>query len=406
MRQTTTDCASLHCTDPGDSRRRCLSPCTGDDADCPLGEGCAAGAGACGSCVPITELPPPHLYGEACATNADCASMLCQSDHEPEPFCTRMCTTEADCGTDFHCTGAGTCARGSRAPVGGACVGNEDCQGGAFCATRGADSWCTAVCSSDAACPMHFSCQPSAGAGSPMICVPVGSLIGGTCTTDTDCVGATAICRSGTCTTDCLVGARCAAGFYCVRDDGGLGASCVRAPPPPMMTPPMGGGCCATVGTTGKSPWAALLLARPRRDPPPAPLAQKTTRTVSSSLGPQSTPGGAWTRCEIVSVPCAGPALSPLGTSSRVSSKVPKGTTSLPALYWQFVAATIVALQRDTDAGANVPVAAVAPRTISTVSLPPMPGAGALSRSDQVRAPSVVAGSSVTAPGGSVAVST
>jgi V8-like Glu-specific endopeptidase len=250
-----TDCASLNCTDPGDGMARCLDACVGDAGSCPVGDVCTAAPGGCGACFPADFVSSARGLGEPCAADAECGSGVCATTASA-PFCTRACSgDDAACGAGFHCVGE-RCARGDRSPVGGACATNDDCANGAFCAMRGATSWCAALCTVDTDCPTGFSCV-DAGA---RLCAPAGAFYGEACTTAADC--SVGDCLGGRCTESCLGGAVCPPGLLCRRTDDGLGATC-RAPAP-AAAPEDDGGCSVAspgAGRAGKGVWALVALA-------------------------------------------------------------------------------------------------------------------------------------------------
>jgi V8-like Glu-specific endopeptidase len=246
---TATDCASLHCTDPGDGVVRCLDACIGDTGVCPVGEVCSAAATGCGACVPAALVAGARGLGEPCAANAACGSGLCATT-DPAPFCTRACSgDDAVCRAGFHCGGE-RCARGERSAVGGACVTNGDCATGAFCATRGTTSWCTEVCTLDSECPTGFACV-DAGA---RVCAPVEAFYGEACATDADC--AVGSCLAGRCTAACGGGVSCPPGLVCGRSADGLSSTC-RTPTRPVVDD---GGCSVAPGRSASSAgWLAAL---------------------------------------------------------------------------------------------------------------------------------------------------
>lgn len=247
------ECASLFCADPGDGRRRCLSPCRGDSGMCLAGEACAAHPGECGACVPEDGLISDRGLGEGCGEDAECRSALCYADGA-RSYCSRECEADAECGSGYHCRlvdGEGRCAAGPRGEIGDPCAGNYDCAAGTGCAARGEQSWCTRPCSTEA-CPEGFACIESSGV---QICAPERGLLGEVCAADADCV--TGLCAlngqsEGTCSRACGPDAPCGVGFECRRQDDGVGALCVAA------GEATGGGC--SVGGPGHSGGGWLLL--------------------------------------------------------------------------------------------------------------------------------------------------
>ena len=257
-------CASRHCVDPGDGTRRCLSYCQPDQGLCFAGEVCFAGATSCGVCVPgaiVSGLA--HALGEPCAADAECSSGACTEDAGAR-YCTRACDGETPCPGDFHCRG-GSCVRGTLGGSGESCVNNEDCAGGTFCATRGATSWCTSLCSDATPCPDRFACVD---AGGVQVCAPASGLTGDVCDAPEDCISG--LCGDdGVCVRQCGVDAPCGPGFECARTVDGASAVCTRP------RPAASGGGCAVIATgrgAGGGSWilGALLglgvvVARRRR---------------------------------------------------------------------------------------------------------------------------------------------
>jgi V8-like Glu-specific endopeptidase len=256
------ECASLFCADPGDGRRRCLTPCRGDEGTCLAGEACAAGASACGGCVPNAILDPtfPRGLGEPCEDDADCHSGACIEELGAR-YCGRACMADAECPSGYHCrivdemTGESLCTRGPREGIGSSCVppGNSDCVEPAFCASQGDRHWCTEFCTDASMCPEGFECVPAGGAS---LCAPMGGLVGDSCTGADDCFSG--ICEMSVCTRECGPDAPCGAGFECRRTEDGTSARCLRpsVPPPPSDD----GGCrVATNGSHGALAPLALL---------------------------------------------------------------------------------------------------------------------------------------------------
>lgn len=261
------DCASLFCADPGDGRRRCLTPCKGDAGTCYAGEVCAATAGACNGCVPAEIVRGRRGLGEPCVEDVECGSGLCFEDGGTR-YCSRQCTDDAGCAEGFHCRGGETmhCIRGSRSGVGEECLENGDCLDDpadgrdGICAARGEDRWCTSWCdpADPEACPADFSCV-DVGPGS--VCAPDRGLVGSECETNADCISGLCVETDdgSVCTRRCGPDAPCTPGFECVRTSDGTDAVCL-APRPAVAEE--GGGC--TVGPArrdGFGAWALLALA-------------------------------------------------------------------------------------------------------------------------------------------------
>jgi len=240
------ECASYYCDDPGDGVERCLTPCEMGGGTCLAGEVCIALAGSCGGCVPETLVTGlAHGLGEPCRSAADCAGGAECLDDEGSRYCTRACDDANACPSAYHCR-EGDCVRGTLGGIGEACVNNEDCVPGTFCAMRGESSWCTSLCDVEVAtsCPDRFSCIEVSPEIS--VCAPSGGLIGDACDAEEDCISG--VCSDdGVCVRACGVDAPCGPGFECRRSDDEMGASCVR----PVVAPEAGGSCA--VGSAGGS---------------------------------------------------------------------------------------------------------------------------------------------------------
>jgi hypothetical protein len=259
---TDLECASLFCVDPGDGRQRCLEPCRGDEGTCYAGEVCAAGAGACGACVPAAIVRGLRGLGEPCGGDDECGSDMCHSE-EGLAYCTRACAVDADCvdADRFHCRD-GLCIRGPSEGVGGGCIVNGDCREPFFCATRGETSWCTQFCDEATPCMEGFECTP---VGDRSVCAPAGGVVGDSCMVNEDCLSNTCADVGGgraVCTRLCGPDAACSAGFECTRTADGTMAVCVA---PSTVEPMDEGGCSCSVparrrGKSGGGLFLATLV--------------------------------------------------------------------------------------------------------------------------------------------------
>lgn len=258
---TNTDCMSLNCADPGDGRRRCLTPCQGDAGMCLAGEVCAAVPGSCGGCVPAAIVSGTRGLGEPCTDDAECLEACFHE--EGDTYCTRACESDDQCGGGFHCrvvtAGApGQCVRGRREGVGTSCTTNEDCHDGGFCASRGEVSWCTDFCNDASPCPEGFDCinVGTTPDGTPInLCAPQRLLVGEECTTDDECLSG--VCADGdggarVCSRHCSSDAPCSVGFECRRTEDGTDALCL-APIVPEAPPGEEGCGCTVPGATPAS---------------------------------------------------------------------------------------------------------------------------------------------------------
>lgn len=88
------DCPAAVCAAQGE-RRWCTVQCGGPE-DCPSGFDCVPGGGTM-VCAPMLA-----LEGEACASDAECASGLCLVSGE-EGVCTSLCSGEDACAAGLEC---------------------------------------------------------------------------------------------------------------------------------------------------------------------------------------------------------------------------------------------------------------------------------------------------------------
>jgi V8-like Glu-specific endopeptidase len=257
-----TDCASLYCDDPGDGQRRCMTPCRGDEGLCYAGDVCAAGAGACGGCLPPDFVNGARGLGEPCGADAQCASGACLTDGSFR-YCTRACSADAECAAGFHCRES-ACARGPRSRTGEGCAVTGDCIDGDTCEGAGAHRFCTHPCTTDGACPESFACHEG-------LCGTDLRVDGEPCTGDGECLGGSCgdTPTGRRCTSACGAGAPCAPGLECARLGDGADAVCTPARE--------ADGGCSVAGPSGSAPPLALLASlllvlartseRRRRDP-------------------------------------------------------------------------------------------------------------------------------------------
>jgi V8-like Glu-specific endopeptidase len=266
---SSSQCASFLCEDPGDGRRRCLSPCVGGEGQCLSGEACAAQPGECGGCVQAAILAAARRLGEPCTTNDECVSHRCLTDGG-RSYCSDDCTGDSACGEGYHCR-VDHCVAGPRGHAGDTCTFDptltyDDCDtsSGLFCVRLGHDDWCSEFCGAsttdDHMCADGFDCV---AAGTYNVCAPSHHLLGQSCTSNTDCISQNCVAspRGGAmvCTRACSVDDSCSTGFECVRTADGAAAYCVVS----HAAPPSGGGggCSVARGTSAAGGlWPGLLV--------------------------------------------------------------------------------------------------------------------------------------------------
>lgn len=145
-----TECASLFCAEG-----KCSEPCVPSGVtSCPSGTVCQAGnVQTCGSCQAA------GLLGDACEGSSDCASRLCASAPEIGSFCTTPCADQDPCPGGYACVeaaGTSICIP-TRRGLGNACETQAECASG-ICAQEGDRTYCTRSCSDVEPCPASFSC--------------------------------------------------------------------------------------------------------------------------------------------------------------------------------------------------------------------------------------------------------
>jgi V8-like Glu-specific endopeptidase len=249
MADCTTDveCATHACIDPGDGRRRCLSPCRAGDGACLGGEVCAAPIGACNGCFAADLVASARQLGEPCADPSECGSGMCLVDVAgAKGACTQACAGDEGCPNGYHCR-AERCVRGLREGLGGGCLTNQDCAEDHVCAERDGVHWCASFCDA-MPCPANYTCTPAGGAS---LCVPDQKLLGEVCEADDQCISGVCLDLGDgkVCTRECSQDAYCSVGLECIRAEDGRTGHCI-APSVAQPPPPDDDGCSAG-GTTG-----------------------------------------------------------------------------------------------------------------------------------------------------------
>lgn len=241
---TGAQCVSGHCSDGVCCDSACGNACDACSA--------ALGASADGVCT--------YAVGEG---SPSCAPFACNGS---SPWCPSVCSSNAECGEGFHCSGF-TCVPGK--PVGAVCSSNAECENGRCVDGRCCSSACSGICErcdvegAEGVCsPAGRGTEPRSACVGGMLCdgslrgCPGSCLVGGSavagdavCPADSWC-GADGVCRPGkSLSASCDRDGECASG-HCVEGvccDSGCGGACASC------TLPGRAGQCVVVpsGTPG-----------------------------------------------------------------------------------------------------------------------------------------------------------
>ncbi len=142
------ECGSALCATTA-AEPSCTRACSGDDAACGPGFHCVGERCARGDRSPV---------GGACTRNEDCASTGFCATRGATSWCAALCTADTDCPAGFACVDAGArlCAPAASF-YGEACATNADCAvGGCF------EGRCTESCLGGVACPAGLLCRRTA----------------------------------------------------------------------------------------------------------------------------------------------------------------------------------------------------------------------------------------------------
>ncbi len=156
----------------------------------------------------------PDDTGAPCsvATPETCELGLCLGSGDGTGACTRTCNSANDCPAGYACTQAGGSSEKLCVNIEKACADGNNCGSGLCLSAQG----CTAFCDSAADCPQTlgafgiepYTCEVAFGSGTP-ICVPPLQVLG------PDPIGATCnatgtvTCRSGACNGDAPIAPMC-----------------------------------------------------------------------------------------------------------------------------------------------------------------------------------------------------
>lgn len=240
------ECASNHCAASG-----CSLVCNPLLGQCPDDMACAV-TPSCGECAPLASVPGPRKLGEACSSGADCETdAQCVDDGFGNLRCATACLEGNVCSSGFACRN-GLCLRTGGMATGERCLAPEDC--GSFLCALFPEPWlnyCTRNCTSSADCGNGFDCKHELGA---QICVPAVNRMGEACVADSQCTSDQCHPTLGICTRQCNPQtAPCPPGFLCHVVDGEM--TCVPGPgafpTPADAGPPSDAGAAGTAAGGG-----------------------------------------------------------------------------------------------------------------------------------------------------------
>lgn len=124
------DASNPDTINPDTSKQPAGGACTADD-QCAAGLWCDTGL-----CIdPSDPVKPSQCEGTGCADGYECNTTdhQCYLKLQPVgPQLEQVCTTNADCGSGFHCE-SGACEPGT--VIKNKCTSNADCQAGYICVT-------------------------------------------------------------------------------------------------------------------------------------------------------------------------------------------------------------------------------------------------------------------------------
>lgn len=142
---------------------QCTAACPDLTLDADCGDCGANGVCAHRSC-PLRD-PDCVDDGGPCTSATQCLGRRCVVDPQHTvPYCSRACTTNADCGPGFECDPSGYCRFIQLPP---AAVGEPCTPGGTFCGERGVCTGsapevtrCQVSCVDATGCPKDYTCAP------------------------------------------------------------------------------------------------------------------------------------------------------------------------------------------------------------------------------------------------------
>ncbi|MFW5920774.1 MAG: hypothetical protein ACOCUS_02950, partial [Polyangiales bacterium] len=129
-------------------------------------------------------------YLDRCTGDGDCESGQCVEDLGTTSFCTRTCSTHAECAESQVCADDGTCRPDD---TGAACSTGtpESCTMGLCLGAEGGTGECTRPCGDASDCPSGYACSTPAGS-SMRVCMNI----------EKPCTADGSECASGLCSSD------------------------------------------------------------------------------------------------------------------------------------------------------------------------------------------------------------
>ncbi len=197
--------------------------------------------------TPGTDASPTGAYLDRCTSPGNCVSGLCETDVGGSMFCSKSCTTDAQCAHEHLCMGSKCIPDDTGAPCS---VGTPETCNRDLCLGAGdGTGQCTKPCAAASECPAGYACT-TAGGSITKICVNIEK----PCATANNCGSGLCLSVQG-CTSFCDSVADCPArlpflpAYTCAIAFGSASPICV--PPADIAGNQAAGAICQSDGAGG-----------------------------------------------------------------------------------------------------------------------------------------------------------